>query len=240
VASGKGISEIIVGREVRTMLLAPNGMKAFIATSFGSADDTQLLVYDLEARKQLAGLPEVFDGHRGFWELKAARFLSDDRYIEIALRDGSFFRWDTSTGQRDREFVADWRDDEQRRQNNPKLWMGYSVFNPDGSRLFVSTNDTLTVWDTQTGALVRRQTFKDIAHGFRLDISPEGKTLVGAQVNYAGDPGTDTIRLWDAETGKERLLLEPRARANEFAFSPDGTKLLTGFYRGTAILWDIR
>ncbi len=28
-------------------------------------------------------------------------------------------------------------------------------------------------------------------------------------------------------------------RGNVLTFSPDGTKLFTGFYRGTAIVWDV-
>jgi WD40 repeat protein len=37
------------------------------------------------------------------------------------------------------------------------------------------------------------------------------------------------------------LTLDPiDDRASVLVFSPDGTKLFTGFHRGSAIIWDVR
>jgi WD40 repeat protein len=49
------------------------------------------------------------------------------------------------------------------------------------------------------------------------------------------------IRLYDIETGEQILTLEPGdGRASVMAFSPDGKRLLTGFGRGSGIVWDDR
>jgi WD40 repeat protein len=49
------------------------------------------------------------------------------------------------------------------------------------------------------------------------------------------------IRLYDVESGEQVLTLEPGGdRGKVLAFSPDGTKLFSGFFRGTAMVWDVR
>jgi RNA polymerase sigma factor (sigma-70 family) len=61
--------------------------------------------------------------------------------------------------------------------------------------------------------------FRDGGVIFALAYSPDGKTL-------ASGTGSGVIRLWDATTGKERLLLQPQAgQIHSLAFSPDGKKL---------------
>jgi hypothetical protein len=55
------------------------------------------------------------------------------------------------------------------------------------------------------------------------------------------DFGEDRIRLYDVETGDPVLTLSPgEDRADVPAFSPDGTRLLAGSERGSAIIWDVR
>ena len=57
----------------------------------------------------------------------------------------------------------------------------------------------------------------------------------------AGPASEDKIRLYDIETGKLVLVLDPPDDgAVVLAFSPDGTRLFTGFHRGTAIVWDVQ
>ena len=74
-----------------------------------------------------------------------------------------------------------------------------------------------------------------------LALAPDGKTVATTDVRSDEDFGEDTIRLYDVETGDPVLTLEPADdRADVLAFSPDGTRLLTGSERGSAIVWDVR
>jgi WD40 repeat protein len=73
------------------------------------------------------------------------------------------------------------------------------------------------------GALARIGTvrFRDGGAIFTLAYSPDGKMLASGTGS-----GEGVIRLWDAATGKERLLLQPHAdQVYSVAFSPDGKKL---------------
>jgi WD40 repeat protein len=51
--------------------------------------------------------------------------------------------------------------------------------------------------------------------------------------------GEGTVKLWDAATGQELLILKGHLEGvHSVAFSPDGKRLATGSLDGTAKLWD--
>jgi WD40 repeat protein len=68
-------------------------------------------------------------------------------------------------------------------------------------------------------------------------FSPDGKRLATAEYN-------EIVKLWDAATGKELLLLNLKAppgghnAVNCVAFSPDGLQVVTGSEDGTVRFWD--
>jgi WD40 repeat protein len=114
------------------------------------------------------------------------------------------------------------------------------TFSLDGRTLVSCQTEWIYVWDVESGAM-RRRFRHPHRHGCHLALAPDGLTLATADLLYAEDPGQDTIRLFDIETGERVLALEPRDdRAHVLAFSPDGNRLFTGFVRGTAIIWDVR
>ena len=124
------------------------------------------------------------------------------------------------------------------RPRNPVLFT--AAFSADGRTMVSSSGEWVCVWDVEAGTLRRRIRYPN-AHGCFLALAPDGKTVATSEVLYAGDSGEDKIRLYDVETGDPVLTLEPvDDRADVLAFSPDGTKLLTGFRRGSAIVWDVR
>jgi WD40 repeat protein len=147
------------------------------------------------------------------------------------------------TGREQRRFKADWRPLEQQKADRPfttpqVLWLG--AFSADNRTLVTSCAEFAYAWDVDTGKL-RRKIRRTHKWGCYLALAPDGKTLATSDQRSADDYGVDTIRLYDLDTGEQVLTLEPGDnRAGVLAFSPDGTKLFTGFHRGSAIVWDVQ
>jgi WD40 repeat protein len=63
-------------------------------------------------------------------------------------------------------------------------------------------------------------------------FSPDGRRIVSGSRD-------NTLRLWDAETGKELMTLEGHKNpVDACAFSPDGSRIVSGSWNNTLQLWD--
>ncbi|MCI0356940.1 MAG: hypothetical protein L0211_00450 [Planctomycetaceae bacterium] len=94
-----------------------------------------------------------------------------------------------------------------------------TALGPDGKRLFVGGGGgAIRVFDIESGLLVR--SYDGPEYEVRaIALSPDGKTLAGA--SYQGS------FLFDVDSGKKLRQFKTGAVA-VMAFSPDGTKLITG------------
>jgi WD40 repeat protein len=169
------------------------------------------------------------------------RFRPDSRTLDFALGNGDVIRYDGLTGKAPKRFVADWRTPEQKRANRPSqpdLWEG--DFSVDGRILVTSAEAWLYVWDVEAGKLLRKLRHPH-EHGCHVALSPDARTVATSDLYYSDDPGQDQIRLYNIETGRQTLALDPGDnRAVVLAFSPDGGRLFTGFMRGSGAVWDVR
>jgi len=115
-----------------------------------------------------------------------------------------------------------------------------AAFSDDGRTMVSYGRNWICVWDVERGALRRRIRYP-YPPGCLLTLSSDGKTIATTESLFPGQFSEDKIRLYDIESGELVLTLDPGDdRAHVLAFSPDDTKLLTGFHRGTAIIWDVR
>lgn|GEM_PF-5347906 len=227
-------------KAVRQAALSPDRKVVVVATSHGSYSDTQWHGIEVETGRTLYTTPSD-DVRAKFVEPTVLQFRPDSAALHVALRSGDVIRFDSLTGHEQQRFLADWRTPEQRRAGRPAIPdMWESAFSADGRTLVSSSEDSIYVWDVETGKL-RRTIRHPHRHGCRLALAPDGKTLTTSDQEYVGDFGDDTIRLFDLDTGEQVLTLEPADnRAHVLSFSPDSTKLFTGFLRGSAIIWDVR
>jgi WD40 repeat protein len=218
--------------------LAPDG-RMLVVGSAGNRGATQFLGIELETgRTRWSNPPE--DQTDGFHPVVGMQFISRSPFFQAALEDGNVIRLNGLTGHEQRRFLADWRTQQQKtagRPSEPK--MQEATFSPDGRTLVSSRNEWLYVWDVESGTMLR-QIRRQYPHGCSVALAPDGRTLATSDINLAGDPGEDTIRILDIESGQQVLALEPDAgQARVMAFSPDSKRLFTASVR-SGIIWDIR
>jgi WD40 repeat protein len=113
---------------------------------------------------------------------------------------------------------------------------------PDGKYVAVGVNDyTVKVWDVDAG----KMRFELVGHGAPVNgvaFSPDGKLLAsvaGDEFSPTARPGE--VKLWDMNTGKERLMAPYRLTLPELtvAFSADGMTIATGGMDQSVRLWDV-
>ena len=104
------------------------------------------------------------------------------------------------------------------------------AYSPDSSRLAVASSIGVLIHDARTGEELRRLKGHR-AEVYSVAFSPDSSTL-------ASGAGDDTVRLWDAVTGKHKRTLKGHS-VYSVAFSPDGSTLASGSGDQTVRLWDV-
>jgi len=97
-------------------------------------------------------------------------------------------------------------------------------FTPDGTRIVSGKGETVIVWDAETGQELA--TLKGLSIDENcLSFSPDGKQV-------AGGCSDGTVRIWDIQTGREKLHIDltvgdfhPHPGCVGVRFSPDGSRI---------------
>ncbi len=149
----------------------------------------------------------------------------DGRFLVSAALDNILYLWDTATGQLLRRFIG---------HSAPLM---QAAFSRDGRSIFTASQDgTLRRWHAVGAGEVRR-----FGGGYpngtlsRMALSPDGsRALTG------GGTSDPALVLWDLTTGQIIRRLEGHTDSvSAVAFSPDGTRGLSGSFDGTLREWDL-
>ncbi len=224
----------------RDCCVSADGTHVAVAASNGSIGDTRLQLFERKGRgiNSLCEFPD--ESKPGLWQPEEMTFTADGESVWITDGNSEIIRWDFREKKEGRRFIVDWRliIPGHEKERFAQIWD--AVFCMENQTVVISALDHIMVWDLTTGQLKLDMPVPGIAKGFTtLALSHNGRYVAAAEVNYAGAPGSDTIRVFDLSERKEILAVTPLDnRATALSFSPDSNRLLAGYSDGTGEIWN--
>ena len=206
------ICDTATGREIASLAVptsrgSDDDMLGFIAFSPDGArlvtasGDRMVRLWDIASRRALATLEHPS-------QVGSVTISRDGARIATSTRDREVRIWDAATGREIAEL-------------KPPSPVTSAAFSSDGSRLVTACwEGTVHVWDAATGreiATLNGHQRKATAARF----SPNGAHVVTAAED-------NTARVFDAASGRALHVLKHPSRVLSVAFSPDGTRIVTG------------
>lgn len=98
-----------------------------------------------------------------------------------------------------------------------------------------SDNETVRVWNTNTGSLVQTIDISQVYSMRRVIFSPDGRTLASASSDR-------TFQIWDVTTGTRQHVINYKGHnwAVAIEYSPNGQLIAAGQSDGTTCIWDVK
>jgi WD40 repeat protein len=201
--------------------------------------DGKVAVWDAANGNKIAQSMPLVDGQFG-WLTKPPVLTPDGKTVILAItRNGGPNRVIKNLHAID-------LDNGKERFALPAEFYGTIALSADGKTLAAGGMPGIHLWD-----LAQRKEIKGLDRGFGkhkrfvsvLAFSPNGRLLASA-AGYPEPrddmPDTPHIRLWDVKTGKEVASFPAdEGFIASLAFSPDGSRLLSGMWNGSVLVWDM-
>jgi len=199
--------------EVRSTSFSPDGARVL-----SGGGDKIIRMWDAATGQ----LIRTFEGHTDL--IWSVAFSPDGHRVLSGSWDKTSKLWDVVTGRLVHSLIEG-----NLGKNTPA---GIPVaFSADGTHVLSGGFDTLTLWDSVTGRVIRS------FEGRASSVGPVEVSPSGAYVLTGGRDGA--LKLWDAELGRPVHTFKGHTdRALAIAFSPDGTRVLSGSDDTTVKLWD--
>ncbi len=227
-----------------------------------ASSDRSAVLWDAATWKRL----RVFPGHGA--DVQSAAFSPDgSQILTAAVRSLDVFRsegevnvWDTVTGKRlhafqgyrgafdpggrevvvtpDDPVVYELSSEGQLRKLEGHTKPVFSVaFAANGGRLLTASAAEAILWDARSAT--KLHTFTAAEPISAAALRADGRRVVTAQGDLL-DQHRCSMTVWDAVTGQvDRQFKDLPGHVHAAAFSPDGTRLITGLSDSTSILWDV-
>jgi WD40 repeat protein len=207
---------------VRSVAFLPGGTRAL-----SGGEDQTLRLWNVETGEEI----RRFEGHT---QAVYSVAVSPDgrRGLSAAFGDVIIRLWDLEQGGEVRRF-------EGHTSNVLSV-----AFSPDKRHaLSAGYDNTVRIWDIETGTEVRRFD-KHTSFAWCVAVSPDGQRALSGTSGHVNVNGgwvrteTDTIRLWEIQSGKQILAIDAQPGwIRSVAFSPDGRYALLASDDPVIRLW---
>jgi WD40 repeat protein len=174
-----------------------------------------LILWDMAAGRETRELLTL-KGHTG--SVFSAAFSPDGKRIISGGQDKTARIWETTTGRELRKLEGSGE-------------IEVVAFSPDGGRVLTGGNDQkVRIWEVASG----EELFT--VPGNACAFSPDGQQIVTGVNNATNNAAV----LWDATDGHEITRFKGHTESiMSVAYSPDGTRFVTGSRDLTAKVWDV-
>jgi WD40 repeat protein len=177
------------------------------------------------------------------WELGTGKLKREIDWAERGIRSAiAFPKADKVIGvtARSGPEVVDLLSGESLKQLKSQHQASSVIFTPDGQKIGLLGHPTYhpTICDATSGEIL--QTFEDVrvrelaVMAFRAD----GRYLAVSGI-FKDLSEVGRVRLYDVKTGELVRTIQHTAPVSAIAFSPNGTRLATGSYDTTVLIWDL-
>ncbi|KAL4724047.1 hypothetical protein ACLX1H_008652 [Fusarium chlamydosporum] len=107
-------------------------------------------------------------------------------------------------------------------------------FSPDGKRIAAGGNKAASIFDVRTGLILREFSHSSDEEVMYVDIvcfSPDGNYLATGSEDYS-------VRIWDIESGEQKVLSGHQNSITAVCYVPDGETLISCGYDNKVRLWN--
>jgi WD40 repeat protein len=156
----------------------------------------------------------------------------DGAYLVTASIEGTIDIWDLNTGKLLRSM-----------HHGQNAFVNQVEWSPDGTKILSAAADSIArIWDAKSGiellALVGHEPPTEV---LSISWSPNGKFILTTSGSIDLGAPDNTIRIWDASTGKTLLVIEGhKSGVTGGEWSPDGTRIATVSADDTMRVWDAK